>query len=271
MTTTWYKLIEDKPREGPLNMAVDQFLLDLADAGKLNCPVLRTYSWQQPTLSLGYHQKWQANVDLEALERHQVGLVRRWTGGRAVLHDNEITYSVVAPASPPFGTKVTHNYLLIGRALKRFTDLGRVSGELALEETLERPRGMRNVPCFASVSTSEIETGGRKMIGSAQKCGKVGFLQHGSIPIAHRPGILEDLTGTPLDMSRYMTSLEDHFALAGLTLPPRAELVKRLVAAFEDEFEIKFIDFNESGLLDESAIAKIAARRFCRDSWTFRK
>lgn len=271
MLTTWYKLIEDKPRDAAVNMAVDQFLLDLIEAEKLRIPVLRTYAWKQPTLSLGYHQKWQANVNLEALQRNDVGLVRRWTGGRSVLHDDEITYAIAAPSTSPFGARVTQNYRLIGQALKRFTDLGRVCGQLVLENAPDRPSYRRNIPCFASVSASEIEAGGRKMIGSAQKLGKIGFLQHGSIPNATRPGVLEDITGTSLDMSRYMTSLEHHFFEAGLVLPPREELVARLVAAFEDEFQIQFVDFRDSGLLDEAAIAKIAARRFCRDSWTFRQ
>lgn len=271
MVTTWYKLIEDKPRDGAVNMAVDQYLLDLVDDGVLTTPVLRTYAWTKPTLSLGYHQKWQANVDMQAVERHDVSLVRRWTGGRAVLHDREITYAFVAPTEEPFKNRVSQNYLLLGRALKRFTDLGKISGQLALEEGPLRPKGMRNVPCFASVSTSEIEADGRKMIGSAQKLGRSGFLQHGSIPISNRLHILEEITGTTLDMSRYMTSLEDHFLEAGLVLPSTRELVARLVAAFEDEFQVKFVDFRESGLLDEAAIKKIAARRFCRDSWTYRK
>jgi lipoate-protein ligase A len=268
---TWYKLIESEPRDGALNMAVDQFLLDLVDAGKITSPVLRIYSWTRPTLSLGYHQKWQSNVNLEALQRHDAALVRRWTGGRAVLHDREITYSVVSPAIPPFGSRVTHNYLLIGKALKRFTDLGRVSGQLALESTEMPNRGMRNAPCFASLSSSEIENSGRKMIGSAQKLGKAGFLQHGSIPLSHRADILEEITGTSLDMNRFMTSLEEHYRTAGLALPDKEALASKLVAAFEDEFQVQFLDLRETEFVDETAIAKIAARRFCRDSWTFRK
>lgn len=269
--TTWYKLIEEVPREGALNMAVDQYLLDLVEAGELTHPVLRIYRWKKPTLSLGYHQKWQANVNMDALLRNDVGLVRRWTGGRAVLHDREITYALVAPMIGPFKAKVTHNYLRIGKALKRFTDLGKVTGELALEGGDLKPKGNRNIPCFATLSSSEIEAAGRKMIGSAQKLGKRGFLQHGSIPIAYRPGILEDITGTSLDMSRYMTSLENHFFGAGLPLPSDEDLVKRLIASFEDEFEVSFEDFGNTDLLDEAKIAKIAARRFCRDSWTYRK
>ena len=273
MELVWYSLLEREPRSAAENMAVDQFLLELVEAGRLAVPVLRTYAWVRPTLSLGYHQEWRRAIDPEALERHRVDLVRRWTGGRGVLHDpDEITYSLTAPMREPFGNTVRHNYCAIGRALARFTDLGMQQGRMTPEEeSVEKVKQMRHTPCFASLSRSEIEAGGKKMIGSAQKLGRKGFIQHGSIPLHARFHILEEITGTALSMDRLMTSLSDHFAQAGLALPPRETLEDRLVAAFAESFGVTFRDFRETDLWDQREIDRITETRFGDEAWTFRK
>ncbi len=273
MLQSWYLLIEEEPREAAVNMAVDQHLLELVDREVLAAPVLRVYAWARPTLSLGYHQQWRRTVRMEALQEYGIDLVRRWTGGRAVLHDHgEITYSVIAPIVPPFVPRVRHNYRLIGEALERFTDLGMSKGNLEQEDRdSASARSMKHTPCFASLSPSEIETRGKKLIGSAQKLGKKGFLQHGSIPLIHRPEVLEAVTGTKLDMSRFMVSLEEHYRNAGLPMPARDELVKSLVQAFEMRFGIRFRDIGEGGYSKGKEVAEIADNQFQRDHWTFRK
>ena len=258
---------------GMVNMAVDQHLLDEIEAGRLQRPVLRIYGWEKPTLSLGYHQQWRETVDEEALAQHGVELVRRWTGGRAVLHDtDEITYSVIAPFSEPFQAGISHNYALIGEALRIFTDLGHHHGAVfAAQGDPAKVRSMRHTPCFASLSQSEIETEGRKLIGSAQKLGKRAFLQHGSIPLRHRAGILEAVTGTELDMQRLMTSLEDHYAQAGASLPSRAQLEQRLTDAFSSAFGVTFEALAEQGLPNEKQVEALVCERFGSESWTKRK
>lgn len=273
MHSFWYLLAEDAPRPGAHNMAADQHILSLIEDGTLDVPVLRIYAWSKPTLSLGYHQQWQETVQKESLKELNIDLVRRWTGGRAVLHDHEeITYSVIAPMTAPFSRKISHNYTLIGKALAFFSDLGAGRSKMTeTEESVDEVKKMRHAPCFASLAKSEIEGGGRKMIGSAQKLGKSGFLQHGSIPLIHRPDVLEAITGTRLDMSRLMTSLDEHYQEVGLELPSRNDLVQRLIAGFEQAFDIKFKTLAEAGFPDQKAIETIAQQRFSRDDWTFRK
>ncbi|MDJ0835703.1 MAG: biotin/lipoate A/B protein ligase family protein [Acidobacteriota bacterium] len=271
--TTWYLLREKQPRDAAQNMAVDQHLLELVETGVLDAPVLRTYAWTRPTLSLGYHQQWRQTVDLEALARHGIDLVRRWTGGRGVLHDHgEITYSVVAPTKEPFSTRIAHNYRLIGTALARFTHLEASPAVMAeTGESAAQVRSKRHLPCFASISDAEIEKSGRKLIGSSQKIGRGAFLQHGSIPMIHRTRVLEEITRTEQDMSGLMASLEEHFAAASVPLPGRKALVDRLIDAFAMIFHTEFRDLEDLGYPDNNEVNRIASSSFTMEAWTFRK
>lgn len=280
----WYLLDEAQPRSGAANMAVDQLLLEMVESGALDRPVLRIYGWSKATLSLGYHQKWASTVDLDALELHQIDLVRRWTGGRAVLHDlDEMTYSVIAPVQPPFRSQVSHNYKLLGTALEAFTDLRDQAPMLDLQtpavqaemvpckgKAVSRPEKLNASPCFASLSEYEIERGGKKMIGSAQKLSKHGFLQHGSMPMTARTDVLEAVTGSSLDMSSLMTSLSDHWLGYGLSVPSRAVLAARLVDAFRQKLAVDFAPLPEH-LLPEEKISARVSERFGQREWVFRK
>ncbi len=270
--TNWYLLDEPEPRSGPENMAVDQLLLELVDEGQVSMPVLRFYAWSRPTLSLGYHQRWQDTLDKAALERHGVDLVRRWTGGRGVLHEpDEITYAVIAPLVPPFTSRVTHNYALIGTALERFTQLEGARGQMARShEDAASVRAQRGLPCFASLSESEIESAGQKLIGSAQKLSKRGFLQHGSIPMVHRHKVLHEITGATRDVSQTMTGVADFYRSAGLALPERDQLIAGLIASFEAVFAMQLEPLPPS-LLDPDKVAQLASETFAQDHWTFRK
>lgn len=273
MDTYWYLAIEKDPRDAAMNMAVDQHLLELMEAGALDAPVLRTYAWSRPTLSLGYHQAWEKSVDLDAVNSKGCDLVRRWTGGRAVLHDaDELTYSVTAPMREPFGKSVSHNYRLLGVALARFSDLGVAKGIVAKADgDAAKARAMRHAPCFASLSESEIQRGDKKMIGSAQKLGKGAFLQHGSIPLRHRFDLLAQLTGSDVPMASLASDLAAHYADAGLALPSRHQLAERLRDAFAEVFQIQFRPLAEAGSFDENKVERIAKERFAADHWTFRK
>lgn len=267
----WYLLREDTPRDAAENMAVDLHLLQLQEAGLLDAPVLRTYAWAKPSLSLGYHQQWEPTTDLDALARHDVALVRRWTGGRAVLHDfKEITYSVTAATVEPFKARVTHNYRLIGEALERFTYLEHSPATMAQGgDDAAEVRGKRHLPCFASISDSEIEKSGRKLIGSSQKIGKGAFLQHGSIPVIHRLDVLQEITKTPQDMSGLMTSIDDHYTAAGLPTPDRDGLLDKLGAGFAEAFGITFKPLEQ--IPQAERIQQLIDDHFGRDDWTFRK
>jgi len=166
-----------------MNMAVDEAMLQTHDAGATP-PTLRVYGWQVPTLSLGYAQKTDQEVRLEACRQCGVEVVRRPTGGRAVLHDDEVTYSVVMPITWQEGSHtLTEHYHLIGLALAHaFTRLG-LAVRLARPQRSVQERQAPSPACFAALSRYELSVSGKKLVGSAQKRGQYALLQHGSIPL----------------------------------------------------------------------------------------
>ena len=162
-------------------MAVDESILEFVGRGKA-LPTLRLYAWEPPCLSLGYAQPY-GDVDLVRLQARGWEVVRRPTGGRAVLHTDELTYSVIAPLSEPrvAGT-VLESYHRLAQALVEALNL--LSMRVEVNENSAAPRGTSTNPvCFEVPSTYEITVGGKKLVGSAQARRKDGVLKHGSLPL----------------------------------------------------------------------------------------
>lgn len=176
----WRLIIEAEPRSGAHNMAVDEALAEAA-AREESPPTLRFYRWERPTLSLGRLQP-TAHVDEEALSHAGVDLVRRATGGRAILHYEELTYAVAAPVDEPrMSGAIMDVYLRISEGLVSGLNslgLGAINAEGSA-------RAGRNVSpaCFEIPSAYEIVIHGRKLIGSAQSRRGGHVLQHGSMPL----------------------------------------------------------------------------------------
>jgi lipoate-protein ligase A len=158
-------------------MARDEALLQSAIA-RGGVPTLRLYWWNPPTLSLGANQVVEGAVDMAALESDGYGLVRRPTGGRAILHAEELTYSVVAPA-PDGGTLAAYRWLAEG--------LQSGLAEAGIEVQLQRMKSPQaggietRHPCFTAAGRYELVSGGRKVVGSAQRRRGGWLMQHGSI------------------------------------------------------------------------------------------
>jgi lipoate-protein ligase A len=219
------------------NMALDEALLLLHDSG-MTPPTLRVYGWETPTLSLGYAQNALQDVDPTACQQHGVAVVRRPTGGRAVLHDQEVTYSVVLPTTLfPGPDTLTAHYRHIGLAL--LATLQRLGVPVHLERSrLSQPRHAAAAPaCFAALARYELSVMGRKIIGSAQKRVQRALLQHGSMPLwldrqrlftclrvppADREALVQEayrsmtavneMTITPVNASAVHTALQAGFA-----------------------------------------------------------
>jgi lipoate-protein ligase A len=175
---------------GAYNMAVDEELLARAQAGEA-VPVLRFYGWDPPAVSLGRFQHLESAVNAEACRRHGFDIVRRITGGRAVLHHHELTYSIIARADNPlFPSTVLGTYKVIAAGLLAgLRNLGlpaemvsRGGRHAALVE--KKPK---DPACFSSPSWYEILVNNRKIVGSAQRRMRSAFLQHGSILIDYDP------------------------------------------------------------------------------------
>ncbi len=212
-----WRLVTTFPAHGAWNMAVDEAILEAV--GRAESPsTLRLYAWEPACLSLGYAQPLE-DVDFPRLQARGWELVRRPTGGRAILHTDEITYSVIAPLNEPrvAGT-VLESYGRLAAALVAALHLLNIPVEIQGRNT-----GNRETPnpvCFEVPSTSEITAGGRKLVGSAQARRKEGILQHGSLP----------LTG---DLTRILQVLafrgEEDRALAATHLLERATTVESAV------------------------------------------
>jgi lipoate-protein ligase A len=187
---TWRLIVDDAPRSGAANMALDQALAEAAAAGEAP-PTLRCYRWQPPAVSLGRHQPI-AEIDQAAVAALGYDLVRRPTGGRAILHIDEFTYAVTAAADEPrVAGSLMEAYLRLSNAL--LAGLQRIG--LQADKAAGDVRTGPNVSaaCFEVPSAYEITAHGRKLIGSAQSRRAGYVLQHGSLPLTGDIGRLIDV------------------------------------------------------------------------------
>ncbi len=182
--TPW-RLILDGKRSASFNMATDAYLLDAAEAG--GPPVVRLYGWDVPSITIGHHQRLERAVDVTRLGDTPV--VRRITGGRALLHDDaEITYAVAGNfiRDPDMGTTLHESYRIIAEAIVRFYARCGMAAQISRREDPLARSGRAGVQkgCFASVSRYEIMVGGHKIAAGSQRRTRRAFMQHGVIRIA---------------------------------------------------------------------------------------
>jgi lipoate-protein ligase A len=254
---TTLRVIDDDARDGAANMARDRALLDAMEARLLAgeqapAPVLRFYSWSPACVSTGRHQLLDDACHADACIAEGVEIVQRPTGGRAVLHDDEITYAIVASASGAFeGAGVERGAALIARALARgLASLG-APVDAVRGVAPSSPRGAREA-CFLSASRSELVLQGRKIVGSAQMKGRAAILQHGSIPLRFDVERQSRLLGTPADLlRRHAAGLDE-----AMGERPDAALVKAaIVRGVSDELGL----VPASSSFDEDESARAAA------------
>ena len=181
LSLTW-RLIHTPPSQGAWNMAVDEAILEFSGKGIVP-PTLRLYAWFPACLSLGYAQPLQ-DVDLEKLHHSGWEIVRRPTGGRAILHIDELTYSICGPISEQYlSGGVLESYQKLSRALLMALELMGINAD-SKENLIRLSQDDKNNPvCFEVPSNYEITVKGKKLIGSAQARKKDGVLQHGSLPL----------------------------------------------------------------------------------------
>lgn len=226
------------------NMAVDEAIYLSCQQGN-SPPTIRLYGWTPPALSLGYFQKAGESVDLSACAQRGIDVVRRLSGGRAVLHDQELTYSLICPEGmPPFGTTVLEAYKVIGEcllhALKGF--------HLEVQWVPYRDKYLclrhshtRNVNCFSSPSWYEITIEGKKVCGSAQKRGGGAFLQHGSILLEHDEEILADVLYFKKGREDFLSELRSTTTSINRHLKVKVgfyELQARVLKSFEEHLGV---------------------------------
>jgi lipoate-protein ligase A len=270
---TIWRLLITPPARGAWNMAVDQAILEHI-GHNASSPTLRLYAWTPACLSLGHAQPF-ADVDMPRLKERGWEVVRRVTGGRAILHTDELTYSVIAPFDEPrVAGSVLESYNRLAQAL--LLAVQRLNVPVEMKEAVGHASNVKtpNPVCFEVPSTYEITVDGKKLVGSAQARKKEGVLQHGSLP----------LTG---DLTRICEALifesESARAEASTRLLERATTVESALGgavswetaaqAFIHAFEAQLGLSLKSGELSESESKRaeeLVHEKYDHPSWTER-
>ena len=203
-------------------MAVDEALLASATSGA-SPATLRLYGWRTPTVSIGYGQ------GADAFSATQLPVVRRLTGGRAVLHQDELTYSVVCGRdSALFGAGIGGAYEAISSAL--VSALRSIGVDAGFSKSAAKWAGKRSEACFSASARYEVTVGGRKLVGSAQRRFKDGFLQHGSILISIDADLTEAVFGEAA-ASRMLSAVASLSEFGGVGREELAAAVARSFAS----------------------------------------
>ncbi|GAC1655442.1 MAG: hypothetical protein NVS4B3_20190 [Gemmatimonadaceae bacterium] len=254
-----WRLLLSSPATGAENMALDHALRSYAGATG-EC-VARVYTWSRPTLSFGRHQSARGIYMPDAIDTLGYGVVRRPSGGRAVLHDREVTYAVAAPDLGQGSLSESYariNRLLVG-ALRR----------MGIDATVARSTGRAprpdGAPCFDAPTAGEIMVNGRKLVGSAQCRGAGGVLQHGSILLDDDQHKISALLVRPRIAPPRPATLRE---LLGRT--PRATEVAHVlfdvVRECEDQAAAEMV-------IDDELATQVAALRdhYADDVWTWQR
>lgn len=187
---TW-AFLDSGHHDAATNMAIDEALLHWHSKGKIP-PTLRFYSWKKPSLTVGHFQNVKKTIDFSGVEKHGCDFVRRLTGGSAVLHDDELTYSIIVSEShPKIPQSVNKAYYILSQGLlEGYRFLG-VEADFAIPEREKFHH--RSAVCFEQPAIYEMIVDGKKISGNAQTRKNGVLLQHGSIPMSFDSEMLFDL------------------------------------------------------------------------------
>ncbi|KAB8139437.1 lipoate--protein ligase family protein [Gracilibacillus oryzae] len=268
MGETWY-FIDSGKCHPAYNMAVDECLLNWHSKGEIP-PVIRFYEWEPAGLSVGYFQKTTNKIDLDALKKQNIPLVRRLTGGRAVLHDKELTYSVVVSEDhPDMPHSVKDAYRVISQGLLEGFHLLGVDASFAIPEG--KLETTQSAVCFEEPSWYELVIDGKKAAGSAQTRQKGVILQHGSIPITIDDDKLYDffLYSNEKVKERAKKAFKDKAVAIQDVLSKKVTMEdtkKAFHQGFAKGLNIDFVayDFSESQLKE---IDELMKTKYMDDSW----
>lgn len=272
MNAAW-RLLNTAQDRGAANMAVDEAILRAVQAGSVP-PTLRLYGWNPPCLSLGQAQP-AAEVDWDACRQLGIDVVRRSTGGRAILHVDELTYSLVAPENDPrVAGDIVSSYRKISAGLLAGLRLLNVPG---LESKPQASPAQRKPPlspvCFQAPSHYEITVGGKKLVGSAQKRSRGvllqhAVLQHGALPLCGDIArICQVLLPRPegAAVRARATTLEAAMGRA----PSFDEAAAALVLGFSQALDVELMAGQLSSQEQRWAV-ELRRDKYGRDEWTRR-
>ena len=267
----------DPPSTAAFNMAADEAALLGHAAGKLP-PTLRFYAWNPRAVSIGYFQKATAEIDQAACKINGIDLIRRLTGGRAVLHDAEVTYSLVVKEEAAYvPSTITGSYLFFSRGI--LSGLAR----LGVEADIQVPRAAYgqvkktgfSAACFDAPSHYEITVSGRKVVGSAQVRKEGVLLQHGSILLRFQPELMAAVMRLNTDTERAVMTAELARRAVGLS-----EVAGRQVGFAEVVDAVRLGIAEECGLdleggerppAETALLQELAEKKYSSAEWNLRR
>jgi len=272
MENYFWRLIVNAPAQGAWNMAVDEAILE-STTSHLQPATLRFYSWNPFCLSLGHGQSIK-DIDEESLQEHGWDLVRRPTGGKAILHADEFTYCICAPQNDPHVQgSVLESYRHLSQGLMgALQNIGLAASSEPHKDPSER--NTTQPICFEVPSDYEITLNGKKIIGSAQARKKNGILQHGAIPlfgdIARITDVLQYSSEEERALSRsqliaHATTLQEQ---AGRKITWK-NLAQAFVCGFEKALDVK-IKPGRLSELERRRAKEILEEKYANPDWTRR-
>lgn len=269
MHETW-RFIDTGSSDAAYNMAIDEAIAHYVRK-RHGPPTLRLYGWIQPSVSLGYFQKTR-DVDLEYCIRQNMPVIRRPTGGRAILHGDEMTYSFITlTTSELFSKGLIDSYQKLSEAFSRaFVICGMTPANKLIinkERSSNRRSQQHNPLCFASTSYGEMTVHGKKIIGSAQKRWRDVLLQQGCIPVK-----LDKEKMSKIFRGKVQKTLDTMFVgLTELIQDLNIETLKTAIRiAFEETFHVTLT--SSSPLEDEIALAeKLKTEKYQTPQWNYRR
>ena len=257
-----------------MNMAIDEAIMTFHGKGLVQ-PTLRFYGWNPPAVTLGYFQKALREIDHEKCEELGIDVVRRLTGGRAVLHDEELTYSVIINESDTLMPKsITESYKVISKCLLRGLEHLDIEAQLSPVKNL-KSKEFTSSACFDAPSTYELTVDGKKIVGSAQVRQMGVILQHGSI--------LNDLNIDKLFKTIKIDNLKlkERIKSSFINKATSINHIKGSKASWEKLCEAFYLGFCEELGIDievgeltheEFQLAKaLAVSKYSNAEWTFRR
>lgn len=259
-------------------MALDEALLDWHSEGSIP-PVIRFYEWNPATLSIGYFQQVARDINMETINEKNLGFVRRPTGGRAVLHDQELTYSVIVSENyPEMPASVTEAYRVISEGLLLgFQKLG-LEAYFSVPDTQEKLDDLKkpkSAVCFDAPSWYELVVEGKKVAGSAQTRQKGVILQHGAILLDLDEELLLSVFNFDSEISKEkMRQKLPEKAVAINQLTEIKFTIEQCMEAFSKGFEealqIKLIPYK---LTNEQLqyVQEIERKKYLTNEWNFKK
>jgi lipoate-protein ligase A len=267
-----WRVITHRAANGPLNMAIDEAIAGHVSAGRA-APTLRFYGWEPACLSLGYAQAF-ADVDAQRMRMSGWDIVRRLTGGRAILHVDELTYSIAVPdGDPRVAGGVVESYRRLSRGL--VLGLEELGAAIQSDRAAQGAHDFKGPVCFEVPSDYEITVQGRKLLGSAQTRRQGGIvLQHGALPLFGDVARICDVLvfGGDAERAEARRRVLERAITLEEALGQRVgfgHVAGALRRGFERALNLE-LEADDLSAEEQTQAAELMAARYAREAWTQR-